>query len=122
MRFANAKITANTAPLWITTLKSSVGLTSSFRPRSANKRCPVDDTGRNSVTPSMIPKRMTVQFVTARLEGKSALLTSFKSERLDFRWRGLKACASLDQPESNGSHREGSSKQASFWSFELFRL
>ena len=48
------------APSWIST--SNV-LPELQMPRkcSVNRRCPVEDTGRNSVTPSMSPSRMTCQ-------------------------------------------------------------
>ena len=54
-RSLNNGITATTAELWITMLKRSDCRGNHF---SAINRCPVDDMGRNSVIPSMIPKKM----------------------------------------------------------------
>src|SRR4029077_17123918 len=56
---------AGTAPAWIVTLKSSERSPSQ---RSAMSRCPVLETGRNSVMPSMMP-RITVLRVSDTLLG-----------------------------------------------------
>ena len=61
--------TARTAPLWITTLNNCVcrGIQC-----SAISKCPVDETGRNSVIPSIIPNKTTeIQTGIRRLDFKT---------------------------------------------------
>ena len=51
------------APTWITAVKAVTPASSTLSPSSFSRivRCPVLDTGRNSVTPSMTPRRIACQ-------------------------------------------------------------
>ena len=53
--------TARIAPSWITTLNTAQVAASYPNTSEARIRCPVEETGRNSVSPSSMPSRMAVR-------------------------------------------------------------
>ena len=101
-RSLNNGITATTAELWITMLKRSDCRGNHF---SAINRCPVEDMGRNSVIPSMIPKKIIAsQSGTRCTKAKIRLLTSnlFPSPTNS---KPARARAKNPAPESRSSSR-----------------
>src|SRR5262249_526246 len=61
--------TASTAPSWMKTSKTSARFPVMPNQVVARIKCPVDDTGRNSVSPSMIPSTKAMKS-TLRLGGR----------------------------------------------------
>ena len=68
----NSTRTARIAPLWMATSKTRPGGRSSRRRSTARIRCPVEDTGRNSVKPSSAPSRIATRKVISRSDDASS--------------------------------------------------
>ncbi len=65
--------TANIAPSWMAILNAIELLSVNPTSSPASIRCPVDDTGRNSVSPSIMPRRTAIsQSLTDRLQSDHA--------------------------------------------------